>query len=50
MESVISSLCAMLYCQLLDDSLAEYTYAADLAGLSYSVSPISQGIRVCGNF
>ena len=46
MESALSLVCTMLYCQLLDDSLGEYTYAADVAGLSYIVSPFSHGIRV----
>jgi len=46
MEDAISLVCTMLYCRLFEDSLGEYTYAADIAGLSYSVSPFTHGIRL----
>jgi len=46
MQDAQSLVCTMLYCRLLEDSLGEYTYAADVAGLSYSVSPFTHGIRL----
>lgn len=36
-----------LYVLLLNDSLAEYSYQAELAGLHYSVALSTTGFRVC---
>ncbi len=36
-----------LFCKLLEDSLSEYAYAADLAGLSYMVTNTIPGMYVC---
>ncbi|KAI9883166.1 MAG: Methyltransferase-like protein 7B [Watsoniomyces obsoletus] len=36
----------MLFCELVHDALVEYAYDADIAGLSYELSPQAQGLRV----
>lgn len=36
----------MLYCMLINDALSEYAYDAELAGLSYNISTISDGLSI----
>ena len=37
-----------MFCQLYQDSLTEYTYAAELAGLGYSIQNSVYGLTVSG--
>jgi len=36
-----------MFCQLFQDALTEYTYAAELAGLGYNIQSTIYGLVVC---
>lgn len=39
-----------LYLELVEDSLTELVYPAELGGLKYELSPVSYGIQVMEDF
>ena len=41
-----STVLTSLYARLLDDALSEYSYDADIAGLSYSLTPTATGLSL----